>query len=190
MNCVTVTKLALAALAVCGIGQAKAGTLLTLINPPGQNLTPESLTFTAAATTTDITFAGYQAPERLWAYDISLTHGGGNLLGENWTFTPYNLSDNTDAGQFVDAYSTGTNALYFANGVGQLDEFDQEFRTVIGQTYTLDFLFSNYPLTVGAGNAPSELIVSANATPEPKSVILTVLGLSGLVLLSSRRLTS
>lgn len=187
MKNATLTMLALAALALCGVGQAAAGTLLDLVNPPGQNLTPYALSFTAQALTTDIAFAGYQAPFRLWAYDISLTSGGGNLLGVTWNLTPYNPSDTVDAGQFADGYGSGTNGLYFANGVGSLDKFDQVVGTVIGRTYTLNFLFSNYPLAVGAGNAPSELVVSAAATPEPTSLILMGLGLSGVGLFRRRR---
>jgi len=163
-----------AALALlCAAGQATAGTLLDLVNPPGLNPTPYALTFTASGSTTDISFAGYQAPFRLFVNGISLTSGGANLLGATWTFTPYDPADTSDAGQSADKYGTGTNGLFFADGVGRLDRFDQVVPTVAGKTYTLNFQFSNYPFGAGPGNAPSELVVSAsNATPESASVIL------------------
>lgn len=166
--------LILATMAVLyGAGQAVAGTLLDLVNPPGLNPTAYALTFTAGASTTDISFAGYQAPFRLYVNGISLTSGGGNLLAQTWTFTPYNPADTVDAGQSADTYGTGTNGLFFADGVGRLDRFDQVVPTVAGKTYTLNFLFSNYPFGPGSGNAPSELVVSAsNATPAPASVIV------------------
>jgi hypothetical protein len=187
MKNATFTTLALAAMALYGAGQAAAGTLLDLVNPAGQNLTPYALSFTAEAITTDIAFEGYQAPFRLWAYDISLTSGGGNLLGETWTFTPYYPFDPSDAGQFADGDGSGTNALFFANGVGALDKFDQVVDTVPGRTYTVNFLFSNYPLAAGAGNAPSEFIVAADPMPEPRSVILMGIGLLGVGLFARRR---
>lgn len=165
--------------ALCGIGQA--GTLLTLTNPADTSGTPYSLTFVAGGGMTDISFAGFQAPEREWAEDISLTSGGGNLLGTMWEFTPYIPADTTDAGQFNDGFGTGTNGLYFANGVGFLDRFDQVVTTVPGQTYTLDFDFINDPAHVGS--SPSELIVSETTAPEPASGILVALAFAGLAVL-------
>jgi hypothetical protein len=114
------------ALFLCGAEQAMAGTvLLSLIDPAGGTSTPYALLFTAGAPTTDITFAGYQLPSALFATDISLTTGGGgNLLGETWTFTP--APSGSDALQGFDGSGTGTNYLEFlGTTVGAFDQFDQ-----------------------------------------------------------------
>lgn len=184
MKHATPTVLALAALMLCGAREAKPNTLLNLVNPPGQTNTPYSLNFIAAGTTTDISFAGYQAPFREWAEDISLTSGAGNLLGATWIFAPFDPLDTVDASQFNDGFGSGTNGLYFANGTGRLDQFEQLIGTVVGQTYTLDFVFINYPFSAGAGNAPSELLVSESAVPEPSTFALLAAALVAIGALS------
>jgi hypothetical protein len=184
MKNATPTLLALAALMLCGAREAKSSVLLNLVNPPGQTNTPYSLNFIAAGTTTDISFAGYQAPFRLWAEDISLTSGAGNLLGATWIFAPFTPFDTVDAGQFNDGFGSGTNGLFFANGTGRVDQFEQLIGTVVGQTYTLDFLFSNYPGSVGSGNQPSELLVSESAVPEPSTFVLLAAALAVIGALS------
>jgi hypothetical protein len=181
--------LALTALILCGARQAKSDILLNLVNPPGANFTPYSLSFIAAGTLTDIDFAGFQAPNELWAEDISLTSGDGNLLGETWIYTPY-APNPACSGQFNDGFGTGTNGLDFACGVDHFAYFDQVVDTVVGQTYTLDFLFSNYPFGPGPGNEPSELIVSETPVPEPSSVFLLGLAVACVGLCMRRRLTS
>ena len=185
----TETVLGLSVLILLGARQSRADILLNLVNPPGgQNNTPYSLNFIAGATTTDISFAGYCAPGPLFAEHISLTSGSGNLLGQTWTFTPFFPFDTIDAGQFNDGFGPGTNGLFFANDVGDLDRFNQVISTVVGQTYTLDFLFSNLP---APNNAPSELIVSATtAVPEPSSIILLGPAVASVGLCRRRRFTS
>lgn len=185
----SLSTLAVAILSLCAAGRASAGTLLDLLSPPDQAGTSYELGFIAGATTTDISFAGYQAPARLWAEDISLTSGGGNLLGTTWTFTPFDPLDTVDAGQFNDGFGSGTNGLFFADGTGHLDEFDQLVTTVVGDSYSLNFLFINNPGGGGADNGPSELVVSADAAPEPASVILSGLGLLAAGIRARRRLT-
>jgi hypothetical protein len=169
------------ALSLCGAGQAMAGQLLNLLDPSVQSNTPYVLSFTAGATTTDIQFEGYQVPSTEGATDISLTSGGGsNLLGEYWTLTP--AASGSDAGQYIDGYGTGTNAVYFSGlSAGYYDQFDQLVSTVVGQTYDLSFLFTEQ------GSGPSSFIVSATGTPEPASMFLFGSGLLGVTIAARRR---
>jgi PEP-CTERM motif len=185
----TSTTLALTALILCGARPARPDVLLDLVNPPGENFAPYSLSFMAAGTLTDIDLTGFQAPNVLYAEDISLTSGGGNLLGETWIYTPY-AHNPACSGQFDDGFGTGTNGLALACGVDHFAYFDQVVDTVVGQTYTLDFLFSNYPFGPGSGNEPSELIVSETTVPEPSSVILLGLAVVCVGLCARRRLSS
>jgi hypothetical protein len=141
----------------------------------------------ATAALTDVTFEGYQAPARLHAEDISLTSGDGNLLGLTWIFTPFNPLDTTDSGQYDDGFGSGTNGLFFANGVGDLDRFDQVVSTVVGDTYTLDFKFSN---PASPNNAPSELIALETPIPEPPSAVLVVLATGGIGLVTRWRVSA
>jgi hypothetical protein len=172
-----------AVMALLGVGEAKAD-LFDLTNPPGQSDTPISLSFVAGATTTDIVFGGYQVPSVMEATDISLTTGGGgNLLGLTWNFTP------AASGSIADQFGNGSvNGLQFAGVVvGDFDEFDQEISTVIGQTYDINFLFTNSPF-----NAPSGFFVNATdalvATPEPGSLTLLALCISGAAILARKKL--
>jgi hypothetical protein len=167
-------------LTVC-LGQARATTvLLDLEDPPTQSDSPFTLTLIATATTTDVTFAGYQLPDSEIVSDIRLTSGGGsNLLGPNWDFTPApcgSLAFELGPGAF------GTNDLFFAGTCeDSFDQFSQTVSTVIGQHYTLRFLFTN-----SDPNAPSELLVTTSGAAVPEPASLTLLG-SGLVALAARR---
>jgi hypothetical protein len=60
--------------------------------------------------------------------------------------------------------------------------------TVVGKTYTLDFLFINNPYTGGSYNAPSELLVSASnvSVPEPSSAVLMLLGIECVLVMRKR----
>ena len=158
-----------------------------LVNPAGQADTSYALTFTAETATTDITFAGYQVPSWIYVTDISLTSGGGNLLGGTWTWTP--APSGSDTFTYNDGYGTGTPALAFGGvSVGSFDAYDQLVGTAAGQAYTLDFLFSNNE----SYSEPSGFVVSASnavvGAPEPSSVVLLGLFLSGVGLLTRKRL--
>jgi hypothetical protein len=181
----SISTISLSVLLFCGTGSLHAGVLLDLEDALPQVNTPYGLTFIAEGTTTDISFAGYDIPNYLQVTSISLTAGGGNLLGQAWTFTP--ALTGSFANQFDDGFGTGTKGLQFLAVVeDSFDQFDQSVTTVAGQTYTLNFLFS--AVADGSGVAPpNELVVSAvsasdpSSVPEPASLALLGLGLSVLI---------
>ncbi len=164
-------------------GQARADTtLLDLLNPPGQDNTPYSLSFTASDSSTTISIAGYQVPSWIFVTDngLFLNGIGPNLLGSTWNFAP--------AASGSDTYliNDGTSVPGLALGgvsVGYYDTYSQTIASTPGQSYTLDFLFSNndaYP-------TPSELIVTTSANviigtvPEPSTLVSGIIaGLMGL----------
>jgi hypothetical protein len=164
-------------------GLAEAGILLNLIDPVGQTDTPYSLSFTASDTTTSVSFGGYQLPDFEYASNIGVNEGGTgpNLLGSSWTFTP--AAEGSDSGTFYDG--TSVPALVFGGTVvGDYDTFSQSFATTVGQSYTVDFLFSNDPGDDDPeDSSPSGFMVttSASAVPEPSSIALMGIAcLSGL----------
>ena len=88
--------------------------------------------------------------------DLRLTGGGPELLQPNWAFTPAPVGSN--AYQYNDGFGTGVDGLLFSGThQGNFDIFSQPVPTVVGDSYTISFLFSNYPSPY---NAPSELQVS------------------------------
>jgi len=187
-----ILSLAVLALTLGGAGQAGAGVLLDLEDPPGQNDTSESLSFVAGSASTTITFAGYQLSSSLQAtnIDLFLTGGGPSLLGGSWDFTA------APFGSFASAFDDGTGvpALQFEGFVeDSFDTFSQTVATVSGQSYTLSFLFSNGTDSSG----PSELVVSTvdagagdsgSAVPEPSTLVLSsiLVGLCGMVCIGKR----
>jgi PEP-CTERM motif len=167
---------------VLAAASANAGTIFDQADFNGAQLFTASFTATSADTT--VAFFGFDVPSLDLVEDISLTaNGGGNLLGQTWSFTPAPLGSN--AGQSPDQFDTGTNGLVFGGGiVGSFDEFSQNVATVAGQTYGLNFGL------VGNGAAPAEVFATASAVavPEPATWTLALVGFGGLgVALRSRR---
>jgi hypothetical protein len=180
-------------LALCGAGHATAGTLtlLDLIDAPVQAVSPYVLTFTATASSSDISFAGYQVPADETAFDISLhdiSNPGSNLLGQVWNLTP--AASGSQASQYADTYGTGTNAVDLAGmTLGDSDTFDQMVSTVAGDRYSLAFLFNEYNqngsrFTISATNA-----APAGSIPEPASMLLFGSGCLGVAIVARRRHT-
>lgn len=175
------------------VGKASASTiLLDIEDPAAQTLTPFTLNILATASTTTVTFEGYQVPSFEDVEDISLTTGGGpNLLGPTWTFTP--APSGSDTSIFNDGFGTGVPALSFG-GITEdsFDQYAQTVATVAGDSYALQFLFTN-PTGSPSQNAPSELLVTTSgnagvaAVPEPASLTLLGSGLVGLVTKYARR---
>ena len=171
---------------VWATGQARAGILLNLIDPPAQSNTPFVLSFTASDSSTTVSIGGYQVPEYEQVTDngLFLDATGPNLLGGTWAFTP--AASGSDSSTFSDG--TSVPALSFgAVVVGDYDTYSQTIGTIPGQSYTLDFLFSN-----STDNSPSGLLVTTSANgasvPEPSTAVLLIAGaLTGLVIVECRR---
>ncbi len=187
MKTILATSSALALVVGLMIGAAapaEATTLLDLVNASPQTNTPFSLSFTATDTSTTVSFAGFQVPSGETATQIGLFLGGNapNLLGQVWDFVP--AAEGSLSSQFNDGSSV--NGLEFAGVVvGFFDTYSQTVATTIGDSYTVDFLF-----TESGDNAPSELVVTANGAvgvSEPASVALLGAGLLGLGLIRRRK---
>ncbi len=171
---------------VWATGQARADILLNLIDPPAQSDTPFALSFAASDSTTTVSIGGYQVPEfeQVTNNGLFLDGTGPNLLGGTWAYTP--APSGGDSSTFSDG--TSVPALSFgAVVVGAYDTYSQTIATIPGQSYSLDFLFSN-----STENSPSGLLVTTSATsasvPEPSTTVLLVIGaLTGLVIVECRR---
>jgi hypothetical protein len=161
--------------------QSQAQTLVDLVNPPDQSNTPYSLSFTAAGAATTVSIGGYQLLdfEQTTNIGLYLNDAGTNLLGAGWTLTPA-------APLFTNTYTydagTSVPALVFASSAaGAYDVYSQTFATTAGQSYNLNFLYTND--VYGGGSSPSGLLVteaSTTAVPEPSTWTLMLLGAAGL----------
>jgi hypothetical protein len=184
------TSLAAAALACALLAppQARASTLLNLIDPPDQTDTAYSLDFTAASSLTTISIGGYQLLdfEQTTSIGLYLNDAGGNLLGAAWTLTPA-------APLFTNTYTyddgTPVPALVFgSSAAGAYDIYSQTVATTAGQSYSLNFLYAND--IFGGGASPSGLLVTETATtavPEPSTWTLMLLGLASLGFFGRRK---
>jgi hypothetical protein len=167
---------------------ARATTLLNLINPPIQSDTSYALPFTASSSSTTISIAGYQVPsfEQTTNNGLLLGGAGPNLLGGTWTFIP------AASGSLANTFDDGTSVpgLNFGGVTeGSYDTFTQTIATITGDSYTLDFLYSN-----DAGG-PTGLLVTTSgisSTPLPAALPMFAAGLAlvGLLARKKRRATT
>jgi hypothetical protein len=159
-------------------GPARADILLELINAPVQFYTPYALPFTASAATTTVSIGGYEPPadEGTTHNGLFLDGSGPNLLGSAWVFTP--ALQGSDASPFSDG--TSVPALAFGGTVaGDYDTFSQTISTTPGQSYTLDFLYSNGPIS---GAQSGFLVTTSDTTvvPEPSTFVIAAIGLASV----------
>ncbi len=158
--------------------------LLNAINVPLQTDTPYDLSFVATESSTSISIGGYQVPgdALLTHIGVFLDNTGPNLLGSSWVFTP--AAQGSDSVTFGDG--TSVPALHFAGvSVGYYDTYSQTFSTTVGQSYSLDLLF-----TEGFGTPNGFLVTTtASAVPEPSSLVLAgIAATAGLGMWARKRL--
>jgi len=188
-----------ASLAVVGLTMgasvpARATTLLNLINPSTQLDTPYALSFTASSSSTTISIAGYQVPgdETTSQNGLFLDGTGPNLLGSTWSLVRGPLATSL-AESFADPPDSVMGLLFGSQTIGGYDTFSQTIATIAGDSYTLDFNYSNNQ--DGLGATPSGLLVTTSAqfangpftTPLPAALPLFAGGLGALGVFGWRR---
>jgi hypothetical protein len=177
----------IAGILLLGTSSARAVTLLSLINPSAQTNTSYDLSFTAMASSTIISIGGYDDPAFEYAFEFSVTRGGGaNLLSGTWAFTP--APSGSEA--------TESNGLLTFGDIspGNYDTFSQTFATTPGDTYSLSFHFANSLVGLNFSSDSSGLLVTTNgglartvAVPELTTWTMALLGFVGLGLLGYRQ---
>ena len=124
---------------------------------------------------------GYQVNdiEKVTNNIVTLSGGGPNLLGSTWQQGFAAVGSNS----FTFPDGTSVPGLGFsAQDPPDGDTFYQAFATVVGQSYTYSFDYSNN--TGGNGLSPSLLTASASSVPEATTWAMLLLGFVGLGLLS------
>ena len=165
---------------------ASAAVLLILINAPVQSQTPylgpNALPIIATKPVTELTLGGYQLPSYIQLTDISVVpaSGGGNLLGPTWTFVaaPTDGAYGTYADQnALGGLATGTNAVEFGSTIiGSYDGFKQSFPTFVGQTYELNFLYTqDYPGPNGLQIVVDQPLEQSYVLPVPEPAMWVML---------------
>lgn len=171
---------------------ANATTILSVTNAPVIQI-PLATLFVATGPTTLLTFGGYQLPsyEQVTGISVTVLFGStANLLHKQWQYTP--APSGAAADQFFNV--GGVNGIEFGGiTIGSYDLFSQSFTTVVGQTYELNFLFTQdfagpngLKITV---NEPITIIAKQSAVPESATwaMMLTGFGMIGFGLRRGRK---
>ncbi|MGD0961562.1 MAG: PEP-CTERM sorting domain-containing protein [Methylomonas sp.] len=210
----TIAALSLLAVSHANAGNPPPGAILDLSGQTVENAVTEySVSFTAAATETDIAFAIRNDPSFTFLSDISLidttSSSAANLITDgnfaaatlftsvdpNWTYA--NPDNGAFPGEYVNfaSYSGDglSNVLY--DGVsGSYDGVDQQVATNIGDAYQLSFwIYDASGATYSSVNdvlayANAETVSAAASVPEPETFTLFAIGLLGLGLARGKKI--
>ncbi|WP_082543229.1 PEPxxWA-CTERM sorting domain-containing protein [Sphingomonas sp. Leaf339] len=150
-----------------------AATLLDIVNVPAQTNTFYGLTFTANASTSTVSFAGYQVPGnfQILSFGLFLNNMGSSIISTNGA--DFTL---TRAGSGSNAFGGNGILVFQGTTAGSYDTLSQVANTIAGSNYTLRFNLSNSIL-----NQPSGLRVEASnatvgAVPEPATWAMMMVG--------------
>ncbi len=170
------------AVALLAAPDARATTLLNLIDAPATTGTTFALQFMATDTSTTFGIGGYQvnSNEEVSQISLMLAGSGTNLVGPAYTLTP--------AMPGTSSSTSGGNLFFGGYVAGNYDTYSQVVATTVGGLYALDLTYIN-PVV----NAPSGLRVTttgaavAVAVPEPGSLPVLAVALLALGSLARRR---
>jgi hypothetical protein len=176
---------ALTAIAIYGAAAVPAGAAtntITLIN--GSNEGDVALVFAARATESFVIVQGYQVNdiETVTNNMVTLSGGGPNLLGSTWQQGFAAVGSNS----FTFSDGTPVPALGFsAQNPPDVDTFYQAFATVVGQSYTYNFDYSNNTGNLGLATN-SLLTATASSVPEASTWAMLLFGFAGVGFASYR----
>jgi PEP-CTERM motif len=174
---------ALTAAAIYGAAAVPAGAAtITLTNH--SNETDVTLVFTATATESFVLVEGYQVNdiEKVTNNTVTLSSGGPNLLGSTWQQGFAAVGSNS----FTFNDGTSVPGLGFAaQNPPDVDTFYQAFATVVGQSYTYSFDYSNNTGNLGLATN-SLLTATASSVPEASTWAMLLFGFAGLGLAGYR----
>jgi hypothetical protein len=136
-----------------------SGAILDLNGQPVNHgaATPESVSFTAGVTNTDITFAFREDPAFISFSDVSLTNtttgssvnliqNGNFALGSgqnatDWTYV--NVYGAEAGGEVSGSCGGGLSTCWFDGAVQAYDAIDQFVATIVGDNYLLSYVYSD-----------------------------------------------
>lgn len=176
---------------------ASAATLFDQTNLAVQSVMPQTLTFTATASSTKIDFQGYQVPASITLVKIFLAVTGttpstaNNLLGLHYTYTPSTCASPFHAFEGSDTPLYGASNLNFEGAcTGLYDSFAQTVGTTVGASYTLKFSLSNSAAGSSGLRITATDAAAPAGVPEPASWTMMLLGFGGIgfAMRRSRRL--
>lgn len=172
-------KLILATVAVATLFAASGANAATLIDEKNTARLPTAYTFniTANSNNTALTFSGYQLPffSNVAAISVTALGSATNLLAQSWAFTP--AACGSLAGQ--SNLGGGTNALTFGGYCeNSYDSFSQNFASVAGGQYLVNFIYTNAPGRSGFRAETTAALTAA--VPEPGVWALMLLGFAAV----------
>jgi hypothetical protein len=164
----------------CVVSPASALVLLDQHDAIVSESTPVAISFYAGATSTSVSFAGYDVPSAEYLDEISLRLNGAgpNLLDGTYSYTP--AIDGSSSSQLGNSLSFGGVAA------GSYDDYAAVAATSVGSYYTLSYDFSElFQNDDGYAQTPNALMITASdasmslgvsTVPEPATWAMLIFG--------------